>query len=133
MDGTNGWYRVNYSNRPLFGYPPFGMSNSAPDGGYALWSRYNNDTFRVFDALIQAVQPPCLLGVRGSATDVYLKHFGGFSWTADGRFEGGVTFDGTPGAYLEQKLDRVFSEGATVSFWYYISIFCEISSDNLIG
>ncbi|MBI2896938.1 MAG: hypothetical protein HYY06_25495 [Deltaproteobacteria bacterium] len=37
LDGTNGWYRVNYSNRPAFGYQPFAMTASAPLCGYAFW------------------------------------------------------------------------------------------------
>ncbi|MCR6477497.1 hypothetical protein NU688_15150 [Variovorax sp. ZS18.2.2] len=42
-DGSNGWYRVAYSNgmdRCLEGYPPFGLSSAFPTGGYASWGRY---------------------------------------------------------------------------------------------
>ena len=37
MDGTNGWYRVNYSNRSNFGYAPFGLTDSAVSSGYGMW------------------------------------------------------------------------------------------------
>lgn len=40
FDGSNGWYRVNYSNRPGFGYPPFGLSREAPHSGYGFWGAY---------------------------------------------------------------------------------------------
>lgn len=39
--GTNGWYRVAYDNGTdscYSGYPPFGLSDSFPTGGYAVWS-----------------------------------------------------------------------------------------------
>lgn len=51
MDGTNGWYRVDYSGAVGFGYPPYGMSNSYMSGGYSLWSRFNPDMGNVSDAL----------------------------------------------------------------------------------
>ncbi len=40
MDGTNGWYRVNYSDRPAFGYAPWGLSAQAAPSGYAFWATY---------------------------------------------------------------------------------------------
>lgn len=39
--GVNGWYRVAYDNgtgRCREGYPPFGLSDSFPTGGYATWA-----------------------------------------------------------------------------------------------
>lgn len=39
--GANGWYRVAYDNgtdRCMEGYPPYGLSDSFPSGGYATWS-----------------------------------------------------------------------------------------------
>lgn len=43
-DGTNGWFRVNYDNGSgecNEGYPPFGMSDSFPTGGYAAWGTFD--------------------------------------------------------------------------------------------
>lgn len=40
FDGSNGWYRVNYSNRYCTGYPPFAMSKYAVDAGFGMWKNY---------------------------------------------------------------------------------------------
>ena len=40
LDGSNGWYRVNYASRPGFGYPPFGLSEEAARSGYGFWGAY---------------------------------------------------------------------------------------------
>lgn len=40
FNGANGWYRVAYDNgtgRCMEGYPPFGLTDSFPTGGYATW------------------------------------------------------------------------------------------------
>ncbi len=37
LDGSNGWYRVNYSGRVAFGYPPWSMTPLAPLCGYGFW------------------------------------------------------------------------------------------------
>ena len=42
--GANGWYRVAYDNgtgRCREGYPPYGLTDSFPTGGYITWARYN--------------------------------------------------------------------------------------------
>jgi hypothetical protein len=42
-NGANGWYRVAYDNgtgQCREGTPPFGLTASFPEGGYAAWSRY---------------------------------------------------------------------------------------------
>lgn len=50
--GDNGWYRVAYANqtgRQFAGYPPYGMNNSMPLGGYPVWGAFNptlNNIFR---------------------------------------------------------------------------------------
>lgn len=54
MDGTNGWYRVNYSNRAGFGYPPFGLNDSALSGGYGLWSYLEPFTSTLLTQLYEA-------------------------------------------------------------------------------
>lgn len=56
MNGTNGWYRVGYSNRKGFGYGPFDMSIAVLTGGYGFLSKYNNDIERVFCALIKMIE-----------------------------------------------------------------------------
>jgi len=56
MDGTNGWYRVNYSGRKGFGYGPWDMSISVLTGGFGFWSKYNSDTQKVFVALIEMLK-----------------------------------------------------------------------------
>jgi hypothetical protein len=41
--GANGWFRVAYDSgagQCNEGYPPYGMSDSFPTGGYATWARY---------------------------------------------------------------------------------------------
>ena len=42
--GANGWYRVAYDNGTGLcreGYPPFGLTDSIPTGGYFVWAKYN--------------------------------------------------------------------------------------------
>lgn len=50
MNGINGWYRVNYEGRIGFGYPPYGLTDAAPNGGYGIWSSFNDDVERIMDA-----------------------------------------------------------------------------------
>lgn len=41
--GANGWYRVAYDNgtgQCREGYPPYGLTDSFPTGGYITWARY---------------------------------------------------------------------------------------------
>lgn len=43
MSGANGWYRVGYDNgtaRCVVGFPPYGLSDSFPTGGYVEWGKY---------------------------------------------------------------------------------------------
>lgn len=43
LSGVNGWYRVAYDNgtgQCREGFPPFGLSDSFPTGGYATWARF---------------------------------------------------------------------------------------------
>ena len=51
MDGSNGWFRVGYEERPGFGYGPWDMSIAALTGGYGFWSVYNPDVKEVYQAL----------------------------------------------------------------------------------
>ncbi|MCE5265734.1 MAG: hypothetical protein LLG97_19670 [Deltaproteobacteria bacterium] len=56
MDGTNGWYRVNYDGRPGSGYGPGDMSISILTGGYGFWSRYNADIQKLFVGLMNMLE-----------------------------------------------------------------------------
>lgn len=49
MDGTNGWYRVNYSDRPGMGYAPssWDLGRSFLTGGYGLWQNEVPDLVNV--------------------------------------------------------------------------------------
>jgi hypothetical protein len=48
--GMNGWYRVGYV-RPDFGYPPYGLTDSVPLGGYGYWASYNPDVGMLMNSL----------------------------------------------------------------------------------
>ena len=56
MNGTNGWYRVGYKNREGFGYGPYMLSSSIPNGGYGFWSKYNPDMKKVLISFWKMVQ-----------------------------------------------------------------------------
>jgi hypothetical protein len=56
MDGTNGWYRVDYAGRKGFGYGPSDMSIAVLIGGYGFWSLYSTDTQKIFTALINMLE-----------------------------------------------------------------------------
>jgi hypothetical protein len=51
MSGHNGWYRVNYSNKPGFGYSPFSKSRMGIVGGQAYFIKYNSDLLPAFIGL----------------------------------------------------------------------------------
>jgi len=51
MDGRNGWYRVRYNNRDGFGVGPSDLSVRALSGGFAGWSKYNEELRAVFHRL----------------------------------------------------------------------------------
>ena len=55
MDGTNGWFRVDYSGRKGFGYGPWDMSIAALTGGYGFWAQYNKDIVKLFHVLYQMI------------------------------------------------------------------------------
>ncbi len=55
MDGTNGWYRVNYENTPGYGYAPSTLSFSAVCAGYGFWSEFNPDVTTVMKALVNVL------------------------------------------------------------------------------
>ncbi len=51
MDGSNGWYRVNYSGRANFGYGPFGNSEAIMTGADARWVRFNGEIPAIYMAV----------------------------------------------------------------------------------
>lgn len=55
MDGTNGWYRVNYENRANFGYGPYQQSKALLTGGYGFWAAYNSDLKKVMLSLYKMI------------------------------------------------------------------------------
>ena len=78
--GANGWYRVAYDNGTgacYAGYPPFGLSNSFPTGGYAIWGAYYpviDDLARSIYALADSADPAAVAFIR--------KYYGGLSQAA---------------------------------------------------
>jgi hypothetical protein len=56
--GNNGWYRVNYSKRPGFGYAPSSLSKSAVEGGQAYFIRYNERLYSPLKALFKQYITP---------------------------------------------------------------------------
>lgn len=57
-DGSNGWYRVNYSNRAGFGFPPGGLSSRWIDSGYCSWKKHNVDLAEICRKLESIVFDP---------------------------------------------------------------------------
>jgi len=51
FDGTNGWFRVGYSNRLNFGYGPSDLSISAISGGYFFWYQFQPDMVIIMNSL----------------------------------------------------------------------------------
>ncbi len=58
FDGTNGWYRVNYSSRSAFGYPPNAMTSSAPLCGYGFWAELEPALRPALDAAFAKIDTP---------------------------------------------------------------------------
>ncbi|MCF3108765.1 hypothetical protein LL912_08240 [Niabella sp. CC-SYL272] len=57
--GDNGWYRVAYASqtgRQFAGYPPYGLSSSIPDGGYAVWGAIQPTLHTIFRTIFQLSQ-----------------------------------------------------------------------------
>lgn len=53
LGGANGWYRVNYNNRPGFGYAPYDLSISIPTGGYFFLSKYDLNFIPLRERLLE--------------------------------------------------------------------------------
>lgn len=58
FDGRNGWYRVNYSSRSAFGYPPGSMTSSAPLCGYGFWAELEPALRPALDAAFAKIDTP---------------------------------------------------------------------------
>lgn len=57
--GDNGWYRVAYAaqtGRQFSGYPPYGLSNSIPEGGYPIWGTLHPTLDHLFRRLYELGQ-----------------------------------------------------------------------------
>jgi len=60
-NGANGWYRVAYSNgmnRCIEGYPPSGLSDAFPSGGYATWGRFYPVLIRAGLSILELTSVP---------------------------------------------------------------------------
>ena len=56
MDGSNGWFRVNYDSREGYGYAPFSIGSiGAVQGGYPRLAKYNKRISTIFIALYHAL------------------------------------------------------------------------------
>ncbi|KAH3732451.1 Concanavalin A-like lectin/glucanases superfamily [Pelomyxa schiedti] len=113
MDGTNGWYRVDYSGRPHFGYSPWELSGSYPTGGYGLWSKYNQDTSMVLQSLWKALTVPFVYDDTGKGTKMTLS--AGTTWVGSGISGGGIHVENTE--KLSFSLPLFGESGASVSLW----------------
>eukprot|EP01106_Pelomyxa_sp_JSP_P007837 TRINITY_DN2267_c0_g1_i2.p1 TRINITY_DN2267_c0_g1~~TRINITY_DN2267_c0_g1_i2.p1 ORF type:complete len:476 (-),score=46.98 TRINITY_DN2267_c0_g1_i2:55-1482(-) len=115
MDGTNGWYRVNYNGRPHFGYPPYGLTTSYPTGGYGFWAMYNQHTSEVMQSLWAAMTLPYTWD-DASVEGVRLYLSTGATWVENGGIQGGGIL-----VELVQKVSfevAQFGEhGATIALW----------------
>jgi len=54
MNGSNGWFRVNYESKQGYGYPPYSVgSTGALLGGYPRLSKYNTNLNKIFITLLK--------------------------------------------------------------------------------
>ena len=54
MNGSNGWFRVNYESRKGYGYPPYSIgSEGALLGGYPRLAIYNKNLENIFEILFK--------------------------------------------------------------------------------
>jgi hypothetical protein len=54
MDGSNGWFRVNYESKKGYGYAPYSIGSSgALLGGYPRLAKYNKELETVFTLLFK--------------------------------------------------------------------------------
>jgi hypothetical protein len=57
--GGNGWYRVAYANqtgRQFVGYPPYGLTESMPTGGFPVWRNFNPTLGTIFRNIFELSQ-----------------------------------------------------------------------------
>lgn len=75
--GENGWYRVAYASqigRQFAGYPPYGLSTSIPDGGYAVWGAFQSTLNTIFRNIFELSQKE-----DAAAKAFITKHYPGLS------------------------------------------------------
>lgn len=114
LDGTNGWYRVNYSNRVGFGYAPYGSSISALNGGYGFWSRYNGEVSNILNNIWQKIES---VMINDSSTESNLGLNNGVIFQP-GKNDNSVYFDGGATSYVEPIRRQSFSSSkTTIEFW----------------
>ncbi len=78
FDGTDGWYRVGYSNRLNYGYGPSDLSIASLTGGFAYWSIYNSDVRLITNSLY------CLIHSDDSIKKKFLnQHYEKIRWNND--------------------------------------------------
>ena len=54
MDGSNGWFRVNYESKKGYGYPPYSIgSDGVLLGGYPRLAKYNKGLENIFQTLFK--------------------------------------------------------------------------------
>lgn len=74
--GDNGWYRVAYAaketGRQFVGYPPYGLSISIPNGGYAIWSGFQPTLRIIFKNIFELSQTD-----NEQAKSFVLQHYNG--------------------------------------------------------
>ncbi|WP_178385398.1 hypothetical protein, partial [Pseudomonas aeruginosa] len=73
-NGANGWYRVAYSNgmnRCIEGYPPSGLSDAFPTGGYPTWGRFYPVIIRIGLSVLDVTSAPTWT----TAQEVYVHRY----------------------------------------------------------
>jgi len=56
MNGSNGWFRVNYESKQGYGYPPYSVGSTGTLlGGYPRLSKYNKNLNIIFTTLLKKI------------------------------------------------------------------------------
>jgi hypothetical protein len=123
MDGTNGWYRVDYGG--FSGYGVYGMCYSTATGGYGFWSKFNTDITLMENAIwnkIKLLHTSDVSGhFRNSVVAFQMYKYGSVAdniYNNPNSESGYVKFDSN-NKYISPGLDTDYltSQG-TIEFWY---------------
>lgn len=98
MDGTNGWYRIGYSDREGFGYGPRDMSIAVLTGGYGFWMKYNNDIERLLCSLMGMLNSD-----DPKVRNHVIEHYEKFYWS-DYKRAGSINFKDTNNSNTQSRL-----------------------------